>query len=199
VFPFNPELNYEGPVGPDSNFTLPVAGTISTAGRTSTQVEDAISQALTDRKVARKPSVSISIRHYAQVVYVGGEVKLPGVIPLQNRMDPMQAVLAAGGALDTARTHSVVVIRRAPDGQPLLRVVDLEDLIHTGNKNQAIALRPQDTVFVPKTTIAEVDQWVDQYINKALPFQRGFSYSINNNTNPNPAVSGTTTVTTPTP
>jgi protein involved in polysaccharide export with SLBB domain len=186
VLPFNPELIYEGPVGPDQNFTMPVAGTISTAGRTTTEVEEAISKALTDRKVARQPQVSISIRRYAQVIYVGGEVKNPGVIPLQNKMDPLQAVLAAGGALDTARTGSVVIIRRGPDGRPLLRVVDLDDLIHTGDRNQAVALRPQDTIFVPKTTIAEVDQWVDQYVNKALPFQRGFSYTINNNTNPNP-------------
>jgi len=194
VLPFNPELNYEGPVGPDGNFTMPVAGTVSTIGRSSTQVEDAISQALTDRKIARKPSVSISVRRYAQVIYVGGEVKNPGALPLQNRMDPLQAVTAAGGMLETARTGSVVIIRRAPDGRPMLRVVNLDDLIRTGDRTQAVALQPQDTIFVPKSTIAEVDLWVDQYINKTLPFQRGFSYTINNNTNPNPG--GTTTTTT---
>lgn len=182
VFPFNAELNYEGPVGPDSTFTLPVAGTVSTAGKTTTQVEQAISQALTDRKVANNPSVSISIRRYAQVVYVGGEVKLPGAIPLQNKMDPLQAVIAAGGALDTARTSSAVIIRRGPDGKPLLRVVNLNKLIRTGDKNQAIALRPLDSIFIPKTSIAEADLWVDQYINKLLPFQRGFSYTINTQT-----------------
>jgi len=179
VFPFNAELNYEGPVGPDSNFTLPVAGTVSTAGKTTTQVEEAISQALTDRKVARNPSVSISIRRYAQVVYVGGEVRQPGAIPLQNKMDPLQAVIAAGGALDTARTSQAVIIRRGPDGKPLLRVVNLNKLIQTGDKTQAIALRPLDSIFIPKTSIAEANLWVDQYINKILPFQRGFSYTIN--------------------
>ncbi|MCC6913582.1 MAG: polysaccharide biosynthesis/export family protein [Rhodospirillaceae bacterium] len=180
VFPFNSELNYEGPIGPDSNFTLPVAGTISTAGKTSTQVEEAISQALTERKIARNPSVSISIRRYAQVVYVGGEVKQPGPIALQNKMDPLQAVIAAGGALDTARTSSAVIIRRGPNGKPLLKVVDLNKLIHTGDEAQAIALRPLDSIFIPKTSIAEANLWVDQYINKILPFQRGFSYTINN-------------------
>lgn len=179
VFPFNAELNYEGPVGPDSTFTLPVAGTVSTAGKTSTQVEEAISQALTERKIARNPAVSISIRRYAQVVYVGGEVRTPGAIPLQNRMDPLQAVIAAGGALDTARTSQAVIIRRGADGKPLLRVVNLDKLIHTGDEAQAIALRPLDSIFIPKTSIAEANLWVDQYINKILPFQRGFSYTIN--------------------
>ncbi|MCA0201139.1 MAG: polysaccharide export protein [Proteobacteria bacterium] len=179
VFPFNAELNYEGPIGPDNNFTLPVAGTVSTAGKTSTQVEQAISQALTDRKIAQNPAVSISIRRYAQVVYVGGEVRQPGAIPLQNKMDPLQAVIAAGGALDTARTSQAVIIRRGADGKPLLRVVDLDKLIRTGDKAQAIALRPLDSIFIPKTSIAEAGLWVDQYINKIIPFQRSFSYSIN--------------------
>lgn len=186
VFPFNPELNYEGPVGPDQNFTVPVAGTISTSGRTTQDVEAAIAKALTDRKIARNPSVSISIRRYAQVIYVGGEVKNPGVFPLQNRMDPLQAIFAAGGSLDTARTGSVVIIRRGPEGQIVLRVVDLGALIHTADRSQAVALRPQDTIFVPRSNIAEVDLWVDQFINKTLPFQRGFSYTINQNS-PNPA------------
>ena len=198
VLPFNPELNYEGPVGPDHNFTMPLAGTISTVGRTSDQMEEAISQALTDRHIARKPPVSISIRRYAQVIFVGGEVKNPGVVTLQNQMDPLQAILSAGGMLDTARTGSVVIIRRGPDGKPVLRVVDLDALIHTGDKAQAVALRPQDTIFVPKSSIAEVDLWVDEYINKTLPFQRGFSYTINTNT-PNPSNSGATTTTTTTP
>lgn len=194
VFPFNAELNYEGPVGPDSNFTLPVAGTISTAGKTTTQVEQAISQALTERKIARDAAVSISIRRYAQVVYVGGEVRTPGAVALQNKMDPLQAVIAAGGALDTARTSQAVIIRRGADGKPLLRVVDLDKLIHTGDKDQAIALRPLDSIFIPKTSIAEANLWVDQYINKIIPFQRSFSYSINSQ---NPAATAATAIVTP--
>jgi len=194
VFPFNAELNYEGPVGPDSNFTLPVAGTVSTAGKTTTQVEEAISRALTERKIARDASVSISIRRYAQVVYVGGEVRQPGAIPLQNKMDPLQAVIAAGGALDTARTSQAVIIRRGADGKPLLRVVNLDKLISTGDKDQAIALRPLDSIFIPKTSIAEANLWVDQYINKIIPFQRSFSYSINSQ---NPAATAATAIVTP--
>lgn len=187
VFPFNAELNYEGPVGPDSTFTLPVAGTVSTAGKTSTQVEEAISQALTERKIAQNPSVSVSIRRYAQVVYVGGEVRQPGAIALQNKMDPLQAVIAAGGPLDTARTSQAVIIRRGQDGKPLLRVVDLDKLIETGDQTQAIALRPLDSIFIPKTSVAEANLWIDQYINKMLPFQRSLSYTINNQ-NPNTIV-----------
>jgi len=191
VLPYNPELNYEGPVGPDSHFTMPVVGIVSTAGKTVPEVEVSISKALTDQHVASNPKVSVSIRHYAQVVYVGGEVKTPGAVALQGKMDPLQAITVAGGMLDTARTGEVVIIRRGADGRPVRRVVDVAALVRDGDPAQQIALKPQDTIFVPKSSVAEVDLWVDQYINKTLPFNRGFSYSVNNNIG-----NGTTTTTT---
>jgi len=173
ILPFNPELNYEGPVGPDGRFTMPVAGTIVAAGKTVSEAQAGIDQALADRHIVRAAQSSISIRLYGQVIYVGGEVK--------SQMDPLQAITVAGGMLDTARTAQVVVIRRGPDGHPILRVVDLDAFIHGGSMTDAVALQPQDTVFVPKSSIAEVDLWIDQYINKPLPFGRSLSYTINQN------------------
>ncbi|PKU24430.1 polysaccharide biosynthesis/export family protein [Telmatospirillum siberiense] len=181
VLPYNPELNYEGPVGPDGRFTMPVVGTVFVGGQTVSGVEAGIDKALIERKVVKEAHASVSIRHYAQVVYVGGEVKLPGAVPLRNQMDPLQAITVAGGLLDTARSEQVVLIRPGVDGKPVLRVVDLEALIHTGDPAQAVALQPQDTIFVPKSSIAEVDLWIDQYINRTLPFNRSLSYTINDN------------------
>ncbi|MDR3439118.1 polysaccharide biosynthesis/export family protein [Telmatospirillum sp.] len=185
VMPFNPELNYEGPVGPDGRFTMPVVGTVPVGGLSVPEAGEAIDSALVDHKIARAAHSSVSIRHYAQVVYVGGEVKLPGAVPLRNRMDPLQAIAVAGGLLDTARSEQVVLIRPGADGKPLLRTVDLDALIHTGDPTQAVALQPQDTIFVPRSSIAEVDQWIDQYINRTLPFNRSVNYTINQNAGTN--------------
>lgn len=181
VMPYNPELNYEGPVGPDGRFTMPMAGTIDVGGLSVPEAGAAVDRSLAERKLVRNANASVSIRNYAQVVYVGGEVKLPGAVPLRGRMDPLQAITVAGGLLDTARTHEVVLIRQGADGKPLLRSVDLDALIHVGDPGQAVALQPRDTLFVPKSSIAEVDQWIDQYVNKALPFSRSVNYTINQN------------------
>jgi hypothetical protein len=83
--------------------------------------------------------------------------------------------------LDTARTNEVVLIRRSPDGRPMLRTIDIDALTHRGDPAQDVILQATDTIFVPKSSIAEVDQWVDQYIDKVIPFQRGFDYTISNN------------------
>lgn len=181
VLPYNAELNYEGPIGPDGRFTMPVVGTVPVGGQTVPEVEAGINRALAERRVVREAHASVSIRHYAQVVYVGGEVKLPGAVNLRNRMDPLQAIAVAGGLLDTARSSQVVLIRPGADGKPMLRTVDLDALIHSGDPAQAVALQPQDTIFVPKSSIAEVDLWIDQYINRTLPFNRSVNYTINEN------------------
>lgn len=181
IMPYNPELNYEGFVGPDGRFTLPVAGTIKVAGLTVAQAGAAIDAALANARVVRAAVSSVTIRTYAPVVYVGGEVKLPGSIPLRQSMDPLQAILAAGGLQNTAHTEEVVLIRVGPDGHPLLRTINIRALIEKGDVAQAVALQPRDTIFVPKSTIAEVDLWIDQHINQTLPFNRSVSYSYNQN------------------
>ena len=39
-----------------------------------------------------------------------------------------------------------------------------------GHTDNDIMLRPFDTVYVPKKTIAKLDQWVSEYIDKLVPF-----------------------------
>jgi len=64
----------------------------------------------------------------------------------------------------------------------MLRTIDIDALTHTGDPNQAVVLQASDTIFVPKSSIAEVDQWVDQHINQALPFNKGLNYTYTNST-----------------
>lgn len=183
IMPYNPELNYEGLVGPDGRFTMPVAGTVLVAGLTPSQAGDAIDAALIDNHTVRQAHSSVTIRGYAQTIYVGGEVKLPGAIPLRRSMDPLQAITGAGGLLDTARSDDVVLIRPGPDGKPILRSLNIDDLIHKGDATQAVALQPNDTIFVPKSDIANVDLWISQHIDQVLPFNRSFNFSINHDSN----------------
>jgi hypothetical protein len=48
-----------------------------------------------------------------------------------------------------------------------------------------VLLQAQDVVVVPKSGIAKVDKWVDQYIRKVLPFNigAGVFYQVNGNSN----------------
>lgn len=178
VLPFNGELNYKGRVSPDGTFTMPFVGTVPAGGRTAAQLAYTINKTLATNGITANAFATVSIVQSTAHVFVGGQVAKPGEIPLTAGMSVMQAVTAAQGLLDTARTGEIVLIRRSPDGRPMLRTIDLDKLTQQGDPAQDIVLQSSDTIFVPKSSIAEVDQWVDQYMNKALPFSRTLNYDI---------------------
>jgi protein involved in polysaccharide export with SLBB domain len=180
VLPFNAELNYQGAVAPDGTLTMPAAGTLPAAGLSVVQLADTINKALAANGVTANAHASVGLVQSAAHVYVGGQVTHPGEVPLHVGMSVMQGIIAAQGMLDTARTNEVVLIRRSPDGRPMLRTIDTDGLTHRGDPDQDVILQAGDTIFVPRSSVAEVDQWVNQYIDQALPFSRGFDYTISN-------------------
>jgi protein involved in polysaccharide export with SLBB domain len=180
TFPSNAELNHDGPVAPDGRFTLPLLGNIELAGKTLNQASAMISEALRTANIVQNAYPNVTVRHYGTNVYVGGQVKTPGVVQLVSGMDALQAIFAAGGLTDSAKTGKVAIIRRGADNHP--HVVYLNVKAYTQGKADSIiaVLEPRDIIFVPRSKIAEVDLWVDNYINKALPFSRGITYSYGN-------------------
>ena len=87
-------------------------------------------------------------------------------------MTVLPAISQAGGVKDTARTTEVIVIRRGADNKPLVIAVNLDKAIDGTDMSQDIILRPFDIVYVPKSPIANVNKWVDQYIRKNLPISQ---------------------------
>jgi protein involved in polysaccharide export with SLBB domain len=175
--PFNAEFSDRVTVGPDGRFTLPLIGEVRAEGRTvadlTAELESRFSQDL------RSPRVQVAIRNYvSQRVFVGGEVSKPGVYTLQGRIGLMEAIIMANanGSLDTARMNQVVLIRRSRDGQPMMRTVDLTSLIRGADND--VPLQSSDVVFVPKSTIAELNQFMDQFVTRMIPFQRSFIYTL---------------------
>ena len=76
--------------------------------------------------------------------------------------------------------HQFVIIRNQGTPEPLILMVDLASGIRNLHGHEDVKLEPLDIVFVPKSKIAEVNQFVDQYINKVLPFSRnvGVQYTF---------------------
>ena len=46
-----------------------------------------------------------------------------------------------------------------------------------------VPIYPGDILFVPRTTIAEINLWIELFIERVLPFERSFQYSLNRNQN----------------
>ncbi len=180
TFPYNAELNHDGSVGPDGRFTLPLLGNIELAGNTLNQASTIISDALRNAGIVQNAYPNLSVRHYGTSVYVGGQVKSPGLVQIVSGMDALQAIIAAGGFTDSAKTGKIAIIRRTADNHPSMLYIDVKAYTH-GKANSTMAVvQPRDIIFVPRSKISEVDLWIDNYINKTLPFSRGLNYSYGN-------------------
>jgi protein involved in polysaccharide export with SLBB domain len=178
-FLFNTELNDKLTIGPDGRVTVPLLGPVQAEGMTIPAFTGQLEKAYASK--LRVPNLDVVMRNYGSSrIFVGGEVKAPGVLAMAGPTDVLQGVLLAGGFLASARSDEVVVIRRRPDHTPMLRTVDVHHMIGHADPNDDFPLQSADVVYVPKSSIAEFDQFIDQYINQALPFQRGINYNIGN-------------------
>jgi polysaccharide export outer membrane protein len=177
VIPTAPELNRSVRVGPDGRIALALGPTLMAADQSVPELQAQIAQAYAATLV--RPEAQIVLRQAAPIrVYVGGEVKTPGEYEMPGDIDALQAVLKAGGFTPEARRFEVVVIRRGPGGKPMMKTVDLLQAISDPGAADATPLRRFDVVYVPRTRVAEVGLFVNQYLNQALPFTSGFSYVL---------------------
>ena len=133
-------------VRPDGKITLPLIGDIAAAGRTSSQLRDAIATSL--KEYNTNPIVTvIVVETVPPLIYVMGEVNAAGPQPLKGEMTVLQALAAAGGFKDFANTKNIRVLRQGPSGEHTTLPFNYKDAIRGGGK--PIVLQPGDTIIVP--------------------------------------------------
>jgi len=173
--PSAPELNKTLVVQPDGRVSAPLVGPIMVADRSTQQVEDSLSQAYASQLI--HPQVEVTLTAATPLkVFVGGEVDKPGVYDMPGPIDALQAIIEAGGFKTSAQRSKVVLIRRGLGGQAMMRVVDLRQGAIDPSRVDVAPLRRFDIVYVPRTSIAEVGIWMQQYLRDASPVQ--FSYAF---------------------
>jgi polysaccharide biosynthesis/export protein len=87
-----------------------------------------------------------------QLVYVLGEVKIPGAIHLTPDMSFLDALSLAGGPTVDASDSKIHLIRPSRE---LNREIKLDQLLHP-DPTQNIALEEGDIIYVPKSRIGKV-------------------------------------------
>lgn len=166
----NPELNEDVIVRPDGMISLQLVDDVPAAGRTPTQISADLKQRYA--KELAEPSISVIVRTpIGDRIYVGGEVGKQGSIHLVGGLTLFQAIQEAGGFAKTAHRKQVILIRRTPDGKAIGRSIDVRP-VQTGERPEDdVLLAANDVIFVPRSKIANVDVFVEQYFRDALPIQ----------------------------
>jgi protein involved in polysaccharide export with SLBB domain len=165
-FLYHPEMDIKLPIRPDGSITLQLGGEIHAAGLRTAELEQVIKERTSDR--LRNPEISVIVAQLAeQKVYVGGEVRLPGFVPYQPGMSPLQAIMDRGGFTDTARLDSVLRLSGAEHDYQGTRL-DFTKPLSEGTRED-MHLGAGDVVYVPRTFIGDVGSFVKLYIRNLLP------------------------------
>jgi polysaccharide export outer membrane protein len=174
-FFYTPELNDTQTVRPDGKIVLQLVGEVMVQGKTPAELRDELVKLYMSE--LKRPEVAVIVRSlYERKVYVGGEVKAPGLIQIPGRLTALEAIMQAGGFdRRTAKLSNVVIIRHK-DGKRYGCALDFRKVINGAEEVRPFLLEPGDIVYVPRTVIVQVNQWIDQYINRMIP-RTGFTYS----------------------
>jgi len=175
-----PELSRTLTIAPDGRISIPMGGTIMAAGRTIPWLEQSIRAELAKQLV--DPTTAITSRSFAaQNIYVGGQVSQQGTYALSGPIGSLEAIIMAGGFLPSAKTREVAILRRAPNGGLMMRVINHKrGLNNVSSYADNMQLRRGDIIFVPRNSLSEVGVFVQQ-IRAAIPVDIGLSYNLGDN------------------
>jgi polysaccharide export outer membrane protein len=143
-----PELSRIEPVRPDGKISLPLIGDVRASGLTPKMLQTEISKAL--EAYLRKPEVAVIVQeansHKFNIV---GEVQRPGSYLLASNMTALDALAAAGGFRDFAKTTKIYLLRRTPDGSSVRIPFNYKKAIRGRERDLDLQLLPGDTIVVP--------------------------------------------------
>jgi polysaccharide export outer membrane protein len=143
-----PNFSREVVVRPDGKISLPAVGDVQVEGLTPEALTEHLQEVLA--QYIKTPKVSVVIRLInSQKVYVLGQVRTPGVFPLQGEMTILQAIARAGGVTEWAKTGGIILLRKTKEGDQRI-VVNLRKIIKGSKKGgEDVRLQAGDKIIVP--------------------------------------------------
>jgi protein involved in polysaccharide export with SLBB domain len=173
----NTELNQTPTVGPDGAVSLQLIGSVQVVDRTIEDITGEVTRRYAKELV--QPQVTVAVKEYSGLkVYVGGEVNQPGIQIYRGGLTALQAVVAAGGFKTTARLSSVLLIHKGPKGEPIGAILDLSRVLKRAEFGRDVALVPTDILFVPRSRIANVNLFVEQFFRNMWPIPVGIGWTV---------------------
>lgn len=151
-----PELATAQKIDSDGEVRLALLGDIRLAGRSVREAERYLEQLYIERKLLRRPLVTISVQAYSpRDIMILGAVRSPGNIqlpPSRTSIDIVEFITQVGGFTPTARGDAVRITRTGPDGKETTVEVNVEAMItgrgRTADTPREFPLFPGDRLFV---------------------------------------------------
>ena len=170
-FPYHPESDPKTPISirPDGQIIMDGIGSVRAAGLTPEELGKEIATKSSTR--LRNPEVVVTIAQFTpRKIYVGGQVKTPGIVQFQGEMTPIQAIFDRGGFTSEAQIDSVILIRNTGGPEPVIGRINATQSLE-GGAPERITLLTNDVLYVPMTGISTTNLWVKQHLRDILPVE----------------------------
>ncbi len=151
------DLTVDVTVAPDGFITYPLLGRVEVAGQSYESLVKALQAGVDQYYVDAKVAVNI-IEVTNEKVLVIGEVAKPQVIQIRNDLSVLEALTIAGGVSYTSNTRNVLVVRGGME-TPTAFSVDIDAVYGRADFTQMVYLQRGDIVYVPATTITNVERY----------------------------------------
>lgn len=116
-----PDMQRDVIILPDGGLSFPLAGQVEAAGLTPQELQDALTERLS--QYISTPVVTVSVVEMrGNTVFVIGQVNAPGSFIMNTPMTALQALSLSGGFTPFANTRSIRIIRKGENGNQVLRV-----------------------------------------------------------------------------
>jgi len=156
-------------VKPDGTIDLPLLkDRIIAAGSTVPEVEQTVNRLYRSGSLKHVVASVALNSAKSRKVYVLGEVEHPGAYEIRQPVNALHAITLAGGhKTATADLTSVILISKDIYGKPMGRRLDLKRMLDAGDMSAGILVKPYDVIFVPKTYVADLRLFMEQYFATA--------------------------------
>jgi polysaccharide biosynthesis/export protein len=142
----------------DGTFSFPLIGRVKASGLTLRSFEGELKTKLADGYF-KNPQVTVGVETYrSQRVFVMGEVRSPGPVPLTGGMTLIEALARAGSTMPTASGELAIVrVKQGANGPVIPGQREDVDVVRAsirelegGAMSQNVQLHDGDTIFVPR-------------------------------------------------
>ncbi|MEI4473719.1 polysaccharide biosynthesis/export family protein [Frigidibacter sp. MR17.24] len=155
-------LNRDVLVSPDGTINVPLAGSLSAAGRSTGAIQSDLAERLSPN-FASRPNVYVSLGQLAQgseaeaetiTVYMTGEMGRPGAIEVKPGTTFLQAVAAAGG-LTSFAAQKRLLLQRNVGGKAMTYRFNYRAITQGGSQAGLTPLREGDVIVAPQRGLFE--------------------------------------------
>lgn len=155
-------------VDEDGTLFMPLAGKVRAAGKSVAELRDELQVAL--KPYIHEPQVEVQVTGYfSQKVFVAGQVRNPGAVPITSiPLKVTDGLAQTGGALQDSNLTVVKLTRR---GQT--RTLDLDRLYYEGRQGDNVQLQDGDVLTVPDRTAEKIYVLGEVTAPKSYPLHRG--------------------------